>query len=152
MAGLANVYARLSQTPNSSLHWYIAEKPFVLWDWDVRIGQGQHYVIDQRSTITHSGPMLLAVVAQWQLNTLAFCLACIGLVLGLFRGGPERMVAMAVLYVTAVHVVLQAEPRYAIPYRGLEILLVLSACQYLYALAQATMASIEARIDAVSAL
>ena len=37
-------------------------------------------------------------------------------------------VAATFLYVTAVHVVLAAEPRYAVPYRPLEILLAVSGC------------------------
>jgi hypothetical protein len=125
--GLQAVYARLSQTPGQSLHWYLVEKPFLLWDWDIRIGQGQHYTIDQRQTITHAGIGLLITVVQWTLNPLVFCLAFCGIVLGLVQGGPLRIVAIAVVYFTIVHVVLQAEPRYAIPYRSLEILLAVSA-------------------------
>jgi hypothetical protein len=129
-AGLEAVGERLARDPWESLAWY-ASKPYLLWEWDIRIGQGQHYTIDQRHTITHSGIGLLVTVVQWTLNPLAFCLAFCGIVLGLARGGPLRMVAIAAIYFTAVHVVLQAEPRYAIPYRSLEILLAVSALAYL---------------------
>jgi hypothetical protein len=37
------------------------------------------------------------------------------------------LAALLFLYVTAVHVVLQAEPRYAISYRPVEMLLAVSA-------------------------
>lgn len=44
-----------------------------------------------------------------------------------FRPGPLGMVALSFLYFTAIHVVLQAEPRYSVPYRPVQLLLVVSA-------------------------
>lgn len=112
---------RMAAKPAYYAAWY-ASKVFLLWDWSVRIGQGGVYTVQFDHSPLERG--WLGRTAEWQraLNPLLFALAVCGLILGI-RGGPQAMVALAVLYVTSVHVLLQAEPRYAIPYRSLEIVL-----------------------------
>ena len=68
------------------------------------------------------------------LLTVLLFAACVGLLAGGWRGerwAPPAAVATAALslYVTGVHDVFQAEPRYANAYRGLEVLLVATALQ-----------------------
>ena len=130
-AGVTQVAARIASEPGRYAAWY-ASKPFLLFDWDVRIGHGTVYTVRAKDTPL-DGPLLGLVVIQWFLNPLLFALAFCGLVLGVVRGGTERAVAVTVVVLTAIHVVLQAEPRYAIPYRSLELLLAVSALSYLVA-------------------
>ena len=40
---LATVSSRLGRHPGRYLAWYLIEKPFLLWDWDIRIGAGDVY-------------------------------------------------------------------------------------------------------------
>lgn len=124
------ITARLANQPAKYAQWYLS-KPYLLWDWDIKLGEGVHVMAVEHSPIDAHPALLAPAVIQWRLNPLVFALAFVGIVLGLWRGGPLAMVALAVVYVTAVHVVLQAEPRYAIPYRGLEILLAVSAIAFL---------------------
>jgi hypothetical protein len=50
------------------------------------------------------------------------------------RVSPDIAVAMAtlLLYVTGAYAVLQAEPRYAVPFRGIEILLAAAGASYVH--------------------
>jgi hypothetical protein len=130
-AGVSAVLARMSVEPGRYAAWY-ASKPYLLWAWDVRIGHGTVYTVKMTDTPLDRGVLLGTTVIQYTLNSLAFALALGGLLLAWRGPTPLRMVAVAVLYLTAVHVVLQAEPRYAIPYRSLEIMLALGAMSYLY--------------------
>ncbi|MGO4551597.1 hypothetical protein AB4059_10900 [Lysobacter sp. 2RAF19] len=123
--------ARMSADPVKYAGWYLS-KPTLLFDWDIRIGQGGIYAVLENDSPLDRGWLLVVSALQNGLNPLVFCLAFCGLVLAAFRGGPERVVAIALVYLTAVHVVLQAEPRYAIPYRSLEILMAVSAIAYLH--------------------
>jgi hypothetical protein len=121
---------RMARDPWKYVQWY-AGKPYLLWDWDVRVGKGGIYAVRMEDSPLDRGVPAFVIAAQSILNPLLFCLAFCGLVLGCARGGAERMVAIVVVVLTAVHVVLQAEPLFSIPYRSLQILLATSALAYL---------------------
>lgn len=140
--GIAPVLDRLASDPVRYAGWY-ASKPYLLWDWDIRIGQGGVYSVLAENSPLDRMPMLAIVAVQVGLNGVVFALALLGIVLAFRRGGPAAMVAIAVVYVTAVHVVLQAEPRYSIPYRGLEMLLAVSAMQWLWSLRPQTQSKVD---------
>ena len=72
------------------------------------------------------------------LTTLALIAALALTVVALRRDAKLPAVATGALamYVTLVHVVLQAEPRYAIAYRGLEAILVMTALAWVADLAR----------------
>jgi 4-amino-4-deoxy-L-arabinose transferase-like glycosyltransferase len=129
-AGVRMVFERFAAEPARYAGWYL-RKPWLLFDWEVRIGHGMAYVVTMRDTVLDRGLLLGTTTVQWVLNPLLFWLAFAGIALGLWRGGPARVVAVTVIYLTAVHVVLQAEPRYAIPYRALEIALAFGAIAWL---------------------
>lgn len=133
-AGIQAVAERLSQDPTRYAHWYLSHKPFLLWDWEVRIGHGMAYTLEMRDTPLDSGILLGTTTIQWALNPLLFALAFCGLVVCLWQGGPARMVAVTVIALTAVHVLLQAEPRYSVPYRGFEFLLAFAALGFVNSL------------------
>jgi len=143
---IAPVIHRLAEDPAHYAAWY-ASKPWLLFDWEVRVGHGMEYTVEMRS-ILDRGPLLLTTTLEWALNPTLFALALCGLLLALREGGTARMVALSVMALTAVHVVLQAEPRYSIPYRPLEAILAFYALQRAYA----TMASMLVRRESVSAL
>jgi len=129
--GLRQVAARMSKQPGRYARWYLS-KPWLLFDWEVRVGHGMIYVVTMRDTVLDRGAGLAMTVMQWKLNSLLFLLAFGGWIVALLRGGSSRLVAVAVLYFTVAHVVLQAEPRNAIPYRPLEILLALTAVAWVW--------------------
>lgn len=121
---------RMAEDPAKYAGWY-ASKPWLLWDWDVRIGQGGVYTVLFNDSPLDRGWLLGVSALQNGLNGVLFGLALCGVLLA-FRGGPQAFVAVAFVYLTAVHVVLQAEPRYAIPYRPLEVILAFGAVAWLW--------------------
>ncbi|WP_017462686.1 hypothetical protein [Dyella ginsengisoli] len=124
--GLSRIGARMAGAPVRYLRWYLS-KPALLWDWGIRIGQGDIYVYP-----TYASPFLrnpaFRILASlcWALNPLVMVLALAGCISLLWRGARKcptsQAAALLLVYVTLVHSILQAEPRYAIPYRGFEIL------------------------------
>jgi 4-amino-4-deoxy-L-arabinose transferase-like glycosyltransferase len=132
LAGLQGMWDRFSVRPLDYLGWYVLDKPYLLWDWDIRIGQGDIYIIHTENSPFETNPIWHAAkLALHWLNPVFFfasLLFALGVVVLGFRkqGDVNRtalMLALFYLYVTGLHVVLQAEPRYSIPYRPVEILL-----------------------------
>jgi hypothetical protein len=123
------------------LRWYLVEKPWLLWDWSIRVGQGDLEVSKlDRSPFRADLPFqVLASIAK-AANPLLVALAamaCVYVLLGWRRRDDPRALALAVtvacvLMHTAVHVVLQAEPRYSIPLRPLQLALAIAAIWWLW--------------------
>jgi hypothetical protein len=117
----APVWHRLGADPGRYALWYLVEKPYLLWDWDIRMGAGGINTLDVvHSPLERGAPGALVALQRW-LNPLVFVLALVGLGVSLRTRGAA--VAWFVAYITAVHVVFQAEPRYAIAYRAEWLLL-----------------------------
>jgi hypothetical protein len=130
--GLREIGARMGEDPGYYARWYFLEKPWLLWDWDIRVGAGGIYFHKVSHSPLDTNPLLRAsTTALHWLNPLLFALALVAS-LALAWGGWRRrtwarpvaaMTALLFLYVTAMHALLQAEPRYSIPYRPFELLL-----------------------------
>lgn len=135
-AWMREAYGRMRLDPPYYLRWYALEKPWLLWDWDIRLGAGGVYFQKVTHSPLDSNPILQASTRVLRaLNPVVFAFALtagLALVSAIWRRRrppppAPTMVALVFLYVTAVHVVLQAEPRYSIPYRPVELLLAVSA-------------------------
>jgi hypothetical protein len=126
-AGLALIEHRMTSRPGEYVWWYLS-KPALLWDWDIRIGQGDIYVYPTRNSPFKTEPVFRAIAALCRaLNPWLFVLAIAGAVLALLpkaqtSPGPAAA-ALMLLFVTLIYSILQAEPRYSVPFRGLEIVL-----------------------------
>jgi hypothetical protein len=136
--GLRTMAARMGQEPLAYLRWYAWEKPYLLWEWDIRIGHGDVYFLEVEHSPLDRNPMLrgLKSMLRW-LNPMIFLLsaaAALSLPLLYWRRRDEHpalvLVALLCVYLTAVHVVFQAEPRYAIPYRPFQMLMLASALAF----------------------
>ncbi|HET6432109.1 hypothetical protein [Dyella sp.] len=130
--GLQQVLARLARTPWQSLAWY-ARKPALLWDWDIRIGQGDIYTYPTRHSPFVESASWRAIEALCHALNPFLLLAMIGggvAALVTRRGAPPavQLVSLLLVWVTLVHTALQAEPRYAEPYRPIQILLAAWFC------------------------
>ncbi len=128
-AGLAAIRARMSEQPGRYLAWYLAEKPFLLWGWHIRIGAGDVYTFPVEHSPLERHPVLAATKRALSMaNPLLTLIVLTSAVLLGARGlksprevPPEAvLLAISVIILTSVHVLLQAEPRYATAYRGLE--------------------------------
>jgi len=125
--GLSMMYHRMALAPFRYLSWY-ASKPWDLWGWSIQVGIGDIYVYPTLNSPFVFNPPLRALVAICEaLNPVLAFLACGGCIFSLRNKPRTPIIAAAIslmaLYVTLVYSTLQAEPRYAIPFRGLEILL-----------------------------
>lgn len=127
--GLSIMAHRMAAAPLHYLVWYLS-KPALLWDWSIRIGQGDIYVYPTVNSPFNQVAWMRALESIcYGLNPLLMLLAFLGCVIGFRRKATGAGVAIAALfaYVTVVYGVFQSEPRYSIPFRGAEILLAVSA-------------------------
>lgn len=129
--GLAAMGERMRAHPLAYARWYLLEKPVLLWDWEIRIGAGDvyyHRVVDsplETDAVLQAVKQVLKHANPWLSASLLAFVAAVLVAAWRKRDTQARaaeFVALALVYVTAVHVVLQAEPRYAIPYRPWEAL------------------------------
>jgi 4-amino-4-deoxy-L-arabinose transferase-like glycosyltransferase len=123
------------------IRWYLIEKPWLFWDWSIRVGQGDLAVnkLDRPPFQVDPPFRILASIAKAAnpLLVALAALACVYVLLGWRRRDDPRALALAVtvtcvLMHTAVHVVLQAEPRYSIPLRPLQLALAIAAIWWLW--------------------
>ncbi|NID05207.1 hypothetical protein HBF26_09940 [Luteibacter jiangsuensis] len=123
-AGLRAIAERMAREPMRYLAWY-ASKPAELWGWSIGIGQGDIYVYPTyRSPLSGTGVLRWITDLLYFANPFLMLLAFAGAVITLAtwkRREPVLALAMLLaVYATAVFTVLQADARYAAPYRGSE--------------------------------
>ena len=134
--GMSDIALRMAGDPVYYARWYLLDKPFLMWDWRIRVGAGDIYFLPVAHSPFDRIPLLGAVKSGFaHANPLVFALAlvAIALILVLRRqqfGFAASALAGLVVYVTLVHDVLQAEPRYSVPYRPEEVLLAITALAY----------------------
>lgn len=130
---------RMTQDPGSYATWYLLEKPYLLWGWDIQLGWGGFHFLAVRSTPFDRQPAFKATAAFLKLvNPILFGLAALAAAFYSIGWLPRInvpfaavLVATFVLYVTFLHTILQAEPRYSIPYRPEQLLLAMGAISLL---------------------
>ncbi|MFC1577561.1 ArnT family glycosyltransferase [Thermodesulfobacteriota bacterium] len=114
---------RISASPGHYAKWYFYDKPRLLWSWNILIGQGDIYVYPVITSwfITCKSASLVHLIMK-SIHWWLFFLATLGVIF-IFKKirHPQDEMAIAVyvmlVYVSAVYVILQAEPRYSIPLR-----------------------------------
>jgi hypothetical protein len=125
-AGMSTLCARMCAAPLSYLGWYL-KKPALLWGWDIRMGQGDVYVYPTRNSPFKTDVVWRGIEAIcFIINSILLLLATGGAAVAVARRSPagiELGMAMLLLTITAVYTLLQAEPRYSVAFRGIEILL-----------------------------
>ncbi len=139
--GLGAFLHQVEQQPLGYALWYLIEKPQELWGWNIVIGQGDIYVYPTVDSPFGTLRPWIALEAFCQsINTLLMWLA-IAAVLSLAlsskvsawaaptRHGQAASTAVAglLVFITLVYCALQAEPRYAIPFRPFELLMAFTA-------------------------
>lgn len=131
VAGLREALSRMQADPLKYVRWYAA-KPFLLWDWSIRMGHGDVFVYRATASAYQANVAYRASSAiAYALNPWLFFLAaafCAGVALRWRVALPDAVALAAfLLYVTGVYWVFQSEPRYSIPFRSLELLAAVSA-------------------------
>jgi hypothetical protein len=126
-AGVRSLVSRLGAQPGRYVVWYLS-KPALLWSWSMRIAGGHIYVFP-----TVNSPLESNDVAWYTMQALVIAnpfmavLALLGCVVATVSSADRSAVitGLLLLYVTAVYGLLQSEPRYAVPFRGAEIVMAL---------------------------
>lgn len=142
-AGAREIMQRLAAHPLRYLAWYALEKPWILWDWDIRFGQNDIYVYATAHSPFDTQAAMRALEAICHtLNPALALLALACLVVTLASrwrrkcSDPPVSAALAatlflLAYITVLYSVLQTDPRYAIPFRSFEFLLAMTSCSAL---------------------
>jgi 4-amino-4-deoxy-L-arabinose transferase-like glycosyltransferase len=141
-AGVEALLSRLAEQPAGYARWYLLRKPWDLWAWNIKIGSGDIYFLETEHSPYERLPVLVAMRAVAKaLNPVVFALALLACLLAAWHarrrdvgipappGADFAWLQLALLfaYVTALHAVLQAEPRYAVAYRAVELVLAMAA-------------------------
>ena len=132
--GLRQIGNRFERAPMAYLAWYGIQKPWLLWDWNIQMGWGGPYFLEVEKSSLERVPVLRAINRGFELvNPALTLLMGLGIAMIAYSAWRARRtdvafdVCLLALYLTAVHAVLQSEPRYANAYRGIEALLVSAA-------------------------
>jgi hypothetical protein len=124
---LQRVSRRIADHPGFYLKWYLS-KPALLWSWDIQIGQGDIYIYPTRNSPFKTSIFFRVIAAVCHsLNWIIFFLMVLGCLRAFLPKQGESLetasVSLTLLFVTSVYSLLQAEPRYSAPFRGMEIML-----------------------------
>jgi 4-amino-4-deoxy-L-arabinose transferase-like glycosyltransferase len=114
---------RVKDNPGHYIKWYLFEKPRLLYKWDILMGAGDVYVYSVTKTWFQTSNLGLTIhsimksIHSWLIFLCVF--GGIFLVKSFRRSKSEveALIYALLVYVSAVYVVLQAEPRYSIPLR-----------------------------------
>ncbi|MCH2173226.1 glycosyltransferase family 39 protein [Myxococcota bacterium] len=119
---------RIRQRPGRYLSWFLLEKPYWGWSWSILQGQGDIYVYAVKTSLYHqSKPAEATRLVLKMLHPLVLLLSCAGLPI-CFAGVRHRrsrsllvrtplLLAILILYYTAIFIVFAPWPRYSIPLR-----------------------------------
>jgi hypothetical protein len=121
-------WERAKDRPLRYLSWYLIEKPYYLWSWNILQGQGDVYVYPVRTSLFYrSAAANAARTVMKALHPLILLVSLAGLVLFVpgVRRFPripeERAVAMILfcilIYYTLLYTVFAPWPRYSVPLR-----------------------------------
>jgi 4-amino-4-deoxy-L-arabinose transferase-like glycosyltransferase len=114
---------RISDSPGHYAKWYLYDKPKLLWSWNILVGQGDIYIYPVITSWFNTSKS--AFWLHLIMKSIHGWLVLIGILGVIFifkkiRRPEDEMIAavyVMVVYVSAVYVILQAEPRYSIPLR-----------------------------------
>ena len=113
---------RVQERPLRYLSWYLLEKPYYLWSWDILQGKGDIYVYPVAESLYQNAPVAEATrLLMKALHPVVLVLAALGVVLS-FWWRRQISVATAVVAVTAgyftlTYAVFAPWPRYSVPLR-----------------------------------
>lgn len=128
LRGFASVLSeRVKKRPLRYLSWYLLEKPYWLWTWDIQEGQGDVFVYQVVTSLFHENDAAFWTrqAMKWMHPWVVGCALC-GLLL-LIRGRsrpqhaatpPALLMTYALLcYFTVMYAVFAPWTRYAVPLR-----------------------------------
>ncbi|WP_162846055.1 ArnT family glycosyltransferase [Seongchinamella sediminis] len=158
-AGVSDSYAtffaelgqRFSEAPVEMLTWYATGKPNQLWQWNLLTDQGDIYFNTVLYSLYHiSTPALVSYSIMHTLHPWLLICSLLGALLVICDRSTLPSVTLpvityaAVLAISAVYVLTQAEPRYSVPLRPelylTAVFFIWQACEYLKTLRTRSLA------------
>jgi 4-amino-4-deoxy-L-arabinose transferase-like glycosyltransferase len=127
--GFTKIVNRYLESPAWYARWYLFEKPWLLWTWDIQLGAGDS-TFERHPSLRYVNTLYRS--ANLPLFLLAMCFSAATLWqthrrIPLGANGAAALMAGLFVYFTLVHTVFQAEPRYANAYRWLQVGLAVAA-------------------------
>ena len=138
--GIQAVMSRMGNDPAGFTRWYLLQKPYSLWGWWVGIGWGDVYFLQTTRSPFERQYVFRAIHAIYRYaNPLLFAGALLAASRIFRRRMPEgdpgafgwTIASLFFFYITFMHTIFQADPRYAVAYRPIEAVLVVTACTVL---------------------
>jgi hypothetical protein len=115
----------------------LLEKPYSLWGWWIGIGWGDIYFLQTTNSPFERQAIFRLVHESYRYaNPLFFGFAILASIYAFARYRRDAssgafslfLAAGFFFYVTVIHTLLQADPRYAVAYRPMEVALAVTAC------------------------
>ncbi len=119
---LSEWWRMFTDAPLKMTYWYTVQKPLLLWDWNIRVGQGDIYVYPVIYSLYNTSKIaLLSYVAISAIHFWLLGFALAGVIIAQVepiktKVGPLAITGLLV-YLSLVYIATQAEPRYSIPLR-----------------------------------
>lgn len=133
-------WTRFKERPGRYLRWYLLEKPYYLWSWNILQGQGDVYVYPVITSLYKSSEIANATRESMKhLHPLILILAIAGiplLYITYWRGKgavniPDTPIILFIIciYFTLLYTIFAPWPRYSIPLRPILYLVALWSLQ-----------------------
>lgn len=115
------LFERFKERPFRYISWYVFEKPYYLWSWNILQGQGDIYVYPVKSSLytTNNIANVLRIFMKI-LHPFIVLAAFIGIIVFLYGKNMEKHVFLPfviIVYYTALYTVFAPWPRYSVPLR-----------------------------------
>jgi hypothetical protein len=122
------LWSRFKEDPLRYIRWYVLEKPYYLWSWNILQGQGDVYIYPVTTSLylsNYSANVSREIIKH--LHPVFLILALIGVILIFIVGRKDRNEAGAsviyifpfiiCIYYTVIYTISAPWPRYSIPLR-----------------------------------
>jgi len=117
---------RVKERPLRYLVWYLIEKPYYLWSWNILQGQGDIYVYPVKTSLYQQSPFLeITRIAMKVLHPVIMFSALLGIIIIITSSLTkkrlfyitETTIAILIIYYTIIYTIFASWPRYSIPMR-----------------------------------
>jgi hypothetical protein len=129
------LFERFKERPLKYISWYLFEKPYYLWSWNILQGQGDVYVYSVTSSLYKKNKMANATRSFMQiLHPFIVFAALVGIFCILYKKGTRKYVFLPfiiIVYYTALYTVFAPWPRYSVPLRPELYLFAIWTCSIL---------------------
>jgi 4-amino-4-deoxy-L-arabinose transferase-like glycosyltransferase len=116
---------RVKERPLRYLVWYLLEKPYYLWSWNILQGQGDIYIYPVKTSLYQQSHVLdITRIAMKALHPVVMFSALLGIIIITSSFTKNRLfhitetaIAILIIYYTIIYTVFASWPRYSIPMR-----------------------------------